>query len=219
MPNKLRWFGLLIYSTGELIYSRDRHDYHFGKMGSGALFAVDGGNDYTKIGVPDVAVRGRDYDVVEFNLPDGVTAHMLHNDWNYDKDRYGWTTFEKANIDGPVKVKDNGLTIDRLVDGKPVFRMSDSPTIGLEPKEPIVPRNMTIHELRWALNEDTLDELAATTKWGTFGPNGDQPRVDKPLRDLDTDHLENILITQRHIAWQTSLVILHILKDRYINQW
>jgi hypothetical protein len=215
MPNKLRWYGLLIYSTGELIYSRDRHDFH-GTRPRGDYY-IDGGNDYVKVSTPVGVVKGRDYDIVEFSLPDGVSAHTLHNDWNYSTENFGWTTFEKANIDGPVKVK--GVQIDRIADGEPIFLRPGKSTIGLEPKEPIIPKSMNIHELRKTLNDDVLEDLSYTLKWGTFGLNGDQPRVDKPLRDLDTDHLENILVTQRHIAWQTSLVILHILKDRYINQW
>lgn len=35
--------------------------------------------------------------------------------------------------------------------------------------------------------------------WGTYGKDGDQPLVWKPLQDLDTAHIEAILDTQTHI--------------------
>ena len=65
------------------------------------------------------------------------------------------------------------------------------------------------------LNTECLDQLARELPWGTYGPNGDQERTVKILNDLDTDHLENILITQRQIHVVYSKTILHILKRRW----
>ena len=216
MPNKTRWTGLLIYSTGELIYSRDRHDMHR-DVGT-KQYAIDGGSEYCKIITPPIAVSGRDYDIVQFSLPDGVNAYTLHTDWNLNRFNYGWTTFDKANVDGPITLK--GVEIVRINKDGPIFARPNKPTIPAE-KSPdydltgLEKQAKTIRDLRASLTDDDLDHLAAVTKWGTYGPNGDQPRVDKPLNQLDTDHLENILITQRHISWQISCVILHILKNRY----
>jgi hypothetical protein len=36
--------------------------------------------------------------------------------------------------------------------------------------------------------------------WGTYGINGDQPKVYKRVMDLETAHLEAILKTQKHIS-------------------
>lgn len=36
--------------------------------------------------------------------------------------------------------------------------------------------------------------------WGTRGRDGKQPLTWKPLKDLDTDHIEAILATQHHIS-------------------
>jgi hypothetical protein len=73
--------------------------------------------------------------------------------------------------------------------------------------------------LRSSYNDDKLEDLSKSKTWGTMGPEGKGPRQFLPLCELETDHLENILITQRHISFETSLVILFILKDRYINQF
>lgn len=64
----------------------------------------------------------------------------------------------------------------------------------------------------------TLDELANTKLWGTFGPDGVGPMRMRTLGSLDTEHLENILITQKQISTIYSAVILHILKGRYRSE-
>lgn len=53
-------------------------------------------------------------------------------------------------------------------------------------------------------------------KWGTYGPEGRGPLRMVYLIDLDTDHLENILITQPHISNRYAAAILQILKCRYL---
>jgi hypothetical protein len=65
------------------------------------------------------------------------------------------------------------------------------------------------------LNSECLDYLAGSLEWRTYGKDGKGEGVIKALNDLDTDHLENILITQRHIHVIYSKTILHILKRRW----
>jgi hypothetical protein len=60
--------------------------------------------------------------------------------------------------------------------------------------------------------------LAFEMQWGTLGEDGrGEPEFIK-LRDLETDHLENILVTQHHIQSNVKATILHILKRRYNGQ-
>ena len=65
-----------------------------------------------------------------------------------------------------------------------------------------------------SISPSRLDELASTMPWGTFGPDGIRPMEVRYLSDLDTDHLENILVTQKHIDFIYSKVILHLIKKR-----
>lgn len=51
--------------------------------------------------------------------------------------------------------------------------------------------------------------------WGSYGPAADQPLNVRTLEDLDTEHLENILITQRHLSNEYAASILMLLKQRY----
>ncbi len=60
-----------------------------------------------------------------------------------------------------------------------------------------------------------LAKVRSELVWGTFGKQGDQPCKVRFLDDLETEHLENILITQKHISQVYSLVIVTILKERY----
>lgn len=42
--------------------------------------------------------------------------------------------------------------------------------------------------------------------WGTYGKDGDQPLKYKPLADLDTDHIEAILETQKQLPeWRREI--------------
>lgn len=78
-------------------------------------------------------------------------------------------------------------------------------------------RREVIGSLKSSLMGDpqVLEAKAREATWGTFGPNADQPMAERTLWDLDTDHLENILITERHIPLAYSIIILSILKLRY----
>ena len=68
-----------------------------------------------------------------------------------------------------------------------------------------------------SISDEKLDVLAKTLKWGTYGPNGDGELKVKSFSELDTEHLENIVITQPITELQIR-VILHILKKRYVTQ-
>lgn len=65
------------------------------------------------------------------------------------------------------------------------------------------------------LTDDQLEKLSHELEWRSFGIGEVREMKLRPLVELETSHLENILITQRHIAFQTSKVILYILKKRY----
>lgn len=64
------------------------------------------------------------------------------------------------------------------------------------------------------LTEEDLDYLSTRLEWGTYGPEGDGELQIKKLVDLDTDHLEQLLIMPTG-ASSVRKVILHILKQRY----
>lgn len=54
-----------------------------------------------------------------------------------------------------------------------------------------------------------------TAIWGTYGINSDQPLRWKRLVDCDTDHLQNILCTQKHVYGTVyEKYIRSILSDR-----
>ena len=64
------------------------------------------------------------------------------------------------------------------------------------------------------LSDTELECAARTLRWGTYGPTGTDRLSIKYLNDLDTDHLENILVTQYEITELYRKVILYILKRR-----
>lgn len=72
--------GLLNNKTGEIIFSRARHDFRWDKTKE---IAIDGGFDYTKCSFNP----GADFRFVEFELD--VTKKELYDDWNHQKDKYG----------------------------------------------------------------------------------------------------------------------------------
>lgn len=47
--------------------------------------------------------------------------------------------------------------------------------------------------------DSPFDRIREGFHWGTRGKNGDQPLTYKPLKDLDTDHIEAIIATQFHV--------------------
>lgn len=76
---------------------------------------------------------------------------------------------------------------------------------------PYVPLNADqVAALQRAIPEH-LDDF----EWGSYGRNGDELLKKRKLVDLDTDHLEAILITQPQTSPAYRAAILHILKGRY----
>jgi hypothetical protein len=53
-----------------------------------------------------------------------------------------------------------------------------------------------------SIDSDGVDfeTVRNTLKWGTYGPNGDQPLKRVLLKDLTTDHIEAILENQHQIS-------------------
>lgn len=66
-----------------------------------------------------------------------------------------------------------------------------------------------------SLTDKELQTCAECLQWGTYGPNGDKPMKVRYLNDLNTDHLQNILVTQSHISSLYRKVILWLLKKRW----
>lgn len=77
---------------------------------------------------------------------------------------------------------------------------------------------IALTELTKQLNSITpeqCDAYAKRLRWGTFGPTGLRPMEVRYLIDLDTDHLQNILMTQDSCPYLYRRVIIHILKNRW----
>lgn len=69
------------------------------------------------------------------------------------------------------------------------------------------------------LTQDSpLTEFMDNLTWRTYGRGGNDPLTRKRLRDCDTEHLQNILITQRQIPLIMSRAIIAILQERYIQE-
>lgn len=74
------------------------------------------------------------------------------------------------------------------------------------------------------LTADQCEDLKRTAcfktdrQWGAYGPEGESGLSHKPLRELSTPHLENILITQPQISPEVRAIILYLLKQRYQNE-
>lgn len=66
------------------------------------------------------------------------------------------------------------------------------------------------------LTADELNTILDHVLWTSYGLDGKGPAIQRPLRALDTDHLENILVTQTHTAFEVRKAILHVLKQRYL---
>ncbi|RDJ34934.1 MAG: hypothetical protein DWQ19_08860 [Crenarchaeota archaeon] len=64
------------------------------------------------------------------------------------------------------------------------------------------------------LQESVPGMLGAMT-WTSYGPKGRSKAETRKIVELDTDHLEAILITQPQITPLLRAAILHILKGRY----
>lgn len=91
------------------------------------------------------------------------------------------------------------------------------PAIPFREKKPVVPVMSAGTAQQLLTCADDAKAVAAehiNDPWGTFTTAGGELKV-RHLCDLDTSHLENIIITQRHIPYETSAAILLLLKQRY----
>jgi hypothetical protein len=67
------------------------------------------------------------------------------------------------------------------------------------------------------MTADELDGLAVELKWISFGLDGQGPAKINSLKDLETSHLENILVMCSHALTPVyAKTILHILKARKV---
>lgn len=66
------------------------------------------------------------------------------------------------------------------------------------------------------LTEAELNTILDRVLWTSYGVDGKGPATQRPLRSLDTDHLENILVTQIHVEFEVRKAILFLLKQRYL---
>lgn len=115
----------------------------------------------------------------------------------YDKDAiFQWIWFEYKNVTHADLYNDWNNQVNEL--GRVWY-----PT-----------EKVTILEEKDYPDTDSFEWKVETVIWGTNGPLGDQPTIYKHLTDCDTDHLETILTTQRHISGETRRIIEHILKTR-----
>ncbi len=76
----MKILGLRNNKTGEVIYSRAKHDFH--SDAKNEIF-VDGGFEYFRCLYNETA----NFSKVEFDL--NVTKQELYEDWNSMKDKYG----------------------------------------------------------------------------------------------------------------------------------
>ena len=63
-------------------------------------------------------------------------------------------------------------------------------------------------------DDDPIEEIKKKLLWGSRGKAGDEPLTYRPLRLLETDHLQAILRTQPNINTFTTTVIHSVLKER-----
>lgn len=82
MSKKYQYIAGLQESTGEILISRSRHDFH---ASSDGLNKIDGGQDYFRQVWDSTATKPLTQVIVEYN----VSPASLHNDWNYSYDKYG----------------------------------------------------------------------------------------------------------------------------------
>ena len=68
-------------------------------------------------------------------------------------------------------------------------------------------------------NKNKLKEFRRL-KWGSYGRQGERKSpVYKNIEDLDTNHIENIMINQRHYDARYAIAFLDILKERYSRNY
>lgn len=70
---------------------------------------------------------------------------------------------------------------------------------GLEYLRRSIPDAYAVGEELSVYDNDPFELIREAFHWGTRGKDGKQPLTWKPLKDLDTDHIEAIIETQNHI--------------------
>lgn len=88
----------------------------------------------------------------------------------------------------------------------------NNPTRPEQPKIANAEASQRLYQTAESAKAAAADHITDT--WGKYPINGGELSVHR-LCDLETSHLENIIITQRHIPYETSAAILLLLKQRY----
>lgn len=76
-------------------------------------------------------------------------------------------------------------------------------------------RNVGTYEELSVYDDGSHITRRSAVHWGTRGKDGKQPLVYKPLKDLDSDHIEAILKTQHQISDFYKEVFMEELKYRF----
>jgi len=76
-------------------------------------------------------------------------------------------------------------------------------------------RNVGTYEELSVYDDGSHITRRSAVHWGTRGKDGKQPLVYKPLKDLDSDHIEAILKTQHQISDFYREVFMEELKYRF----
>ena len=79
-------------------------------------------------------------------------------------------------------------------------------------------RNMGTYEELSVYDDGTHLTRRSAVHWGTRGKDGRQPLVYKPIKDLDSDHIEAILKTQHQISDFYREILKDELKYRFDEQ-
>ena len=79
-------------------------------------------------------------------------------------------------------------------------------------------RNMGTYEELSVYDDGTHLTRRSAVHWGTRGKDGRQPLVYKPIKELDSDHIEAILKTQHQISDFYKEILKDELKYRFDEQ-
>jgi len=79
-------------------------------------------------------------------------------------------------------------------------------------------RNMGTYEELSVYDDGSHLTRRSAIHWGTRGKDGRQPLVYKPIKDLDSDHIEAILKTQHQISDFYREILKDELKYRFDEQ-
>ena len=79
-------------------------------------------------------------------------------------------------------------------------------------------RNIGTYEELSVYDDGTHLTRRSAIHWGTRGKDGRQPLVYKPIKDLDSDHIEAILKTQHQISDFYREILKDELKYRFDEQ-